>query len=274
MKKYITDSNRAFVSFGGKCAYKCSFCYTFSPQFNTVDIDKLKSIDDVLSYVHNLKKKNNSIKIIYISGYRENFIKPDEGINLLETLFSEFKCHILFTTRNVFTDHQIERVKKLSKIMKCSRKCLFACVSISAYDTYEKIEPNSNIPSPPERINFLKQLHANEIITFLALRPIFPDFIIPTGECIKIIDEAFAYCDAIIASEFRFDEDILQNLAHNEEITDHKTDFWSCFDGMAIEKAKVDNEMQIIKAFCIDKAPLYNSSIPAINDIIRIKLKQ
>ena len=254
---YFSEENRVFVSFGGKCSFQCLHCYTFSQNFHTEDF---YSIEDI---VKNLKTKNK-FEIIYVSGYKENFENPDCGIDLVESLYYEFKCHILFTTRNVFNEKQISRISNLNKLMRKENKHLFACVSISANNSYKKIEPNNIIPSPEKRLKFVEQLYNNNIITFLTLRPIYPDKFISTREYLTILEKSYKYCNAVIASGISVDEYILKRLKTFPEKYVSKSKKWAYFD-MEVSDVDVSKELHEIEEFCERKVPVFESSIPAIN---------
>ncbi|GHT52087.1 hypothetical protein AGMMS49982_11450 [Bacteroidia bacterium] len=260
----ITENNRAFASFGGKCPFKCSHCYTFSKNFEE---QPKCSIDEI---VKSLTKQEN-FKIIYISGYKENFVNPDDGLDLMEKLFSQYKCHILFTTRNIFNNNkQIERVSNLSKKMQDAGKKLFACISISAFGSYKKLEPNKITPTPAQRIEFLRAIYNEGITTFLTLRPICPDAFIPTSEYIEILEKSHKYCDAVITSGILVDNDIRDNL--KDFPFRGEKEQMSCFNKMDIEDIDVSNELAVIRAFCkVKNVSDFDKSIPAINYILQNK---
>jgi len=253
----ITENNRAFASFGGKCPFRCSHCYTFSRNFEE---QPKYSIDGI---VKSLTEQEN-FKIIYISGYKENFINPDDGLDLMEELFSQYKCHILFTTRNVFNEKQIERVGTLNKKMRNIGKELFACVSISALDSYKKLENNKIIPTPIQRMKFLRYIYNEGITTFLTLRPVCPDSFIPTIEYLEILEESYKYCSSVITSGIFVDNDIRKNLKNFPFRGEEEQ--MRCFNKMEIEPIDVSSEIDTIKAFCkVKNTPIFNKSIPAIN---------
>jgi DNA repair photolyase len=253
----FSEDNRVFVSFGGKCPFQCLHCYTFSQNFKTEDFF---SIEDIIS---NLKRKDK-FDTIYVSGYRENFENPNDGLDLVEALFSEFKCHILFTTRNVFSEEHILRVSNLNKLMRESNKFLFACVSISAYNSYRQIEPNNKIPSPDKRIEFLKQLYDNDIITFLTLRPIYPDLFIPTKEYLEILEKSYKFCNAVIASGLCVDDYIVERLKTFPKDCVSKSEVWAYFN-MEVREIDVSKELSEIETFCKEKVLVFEGSIPAMS---------
>ena len=254
----LTEQDREFASFSGKCPFKCLHCYTFSNNFKSKEDSSLYEIVERLS--------SKKFKIIYISGYKENFEKPDDGLDLMEKLFSRYKCHILFTTRNTFNKKQIDRLSEINNKMQDIGKKLFACISISALGSYKKLETNKIIPSPSQRIEFLKDLNKKGIITFLTLRPICPDLFIPTIEYLEILEKSYKYCDAIITSGIKVDKSIIKNLVNFPLDDNCKEERWHCFDEMPVKNPNVNNELSVIKAFCkVKKIPVFDESIPAIN---------
>lgn len=257
---YFSDTNRVLISFGGKCPFKCLHCYTFSSNFR--ETKNLFSIEDI---VNDLKGRS-PFEIIYVSGYNENFINPDKGIELVEALFAEYKCHILFTTRNIFNDKQIAKISRINTMMNSAGKNLFACVSISAYDSYKKIEISDKIPTPIERIEFLKKLYRENIITFLTLRPVFPNSFIPTTEYINILEKSYESCSAVITSGIYIDEDIINRIETFPKGYKSKKMAWSCFEYMRINKVDVSEELSNINTFCNERGVLvFPESITAIN---------
>ena len=254
----LAEENRVFVSFGGKCPFQCLHCYTFSQNFLAEGFLSIKDIIDSL-------KRKSDFEIIYVSGYKENFENPNDGLELVEALFAEFKCHILFTTRNAFSEEQVLRVSALTKLMKKSGKFLFACVSISALHSHKKIEPNKKIPNPEKRIEFLKQLRENEIITFLTLRPIYPNSFIPTQEYLEILEKSYKFCNAVVASGICVDRYIIDRLKTFPQDYVAKSEVWAYFD-MEVREVDVSLELSEIEAFCKEKnIPVFRKSIPAIN---------
>lgn len=162
--------------------------------------------NSIFEIVKSLEKEE--FNIIYISGYNENFIIPQMGVDLIEKLYDRFKCHILFTTRNTFDSDSMKRIQNLNNIMHKDKKKLFACVSISAYDSYKKLEPNDLISTPKQRIKFIKNLYSSNISTFLTLRPVCPNSYIPTKEYIDILGEVGSNCTGVISSGIMVNNEI------------------------------------------------------------------
>lgn len=251
---------RVFASFGGKCRYKCNHCYTFINDFTVL---KHNSIFDI---TENLEKKD--FNIIYISGYNENFIVPQAGVELIEKLYDRFRCHILFTTRNTFDSNSIKRIVDLNNIMYNDRKKLFACISISAYESYKKLEPSVLIPTPKQRIEFIKKLYEYNVSTFLTLRPVCPDSFIPTKEYIYILDEMAGNCTGVISSGIVVNSEILKQLnGFPIEFDFEEKPIMPCLhqDNLVVKYVEVERELEIIKDYCMKKKiPFYSGSIDAI----------
>lgn len=257
--------NRVFASFGGKCPFKCNHCYTFIDDFS---VKNNKSINDIINEL----KSQEKFDIVYISGFKENFIEVKKGIDLIEAIYAEFKCNILFTTRNVFSYDDIVKLSNINKTMKKDFKYLFACVSISAYNSYKKLESCNLIPSPQKRIDFIKQLFINNIITFLTLRPICPSEFIPTQEYLEIVEQTYKYCNGVISSGIVVNHEILLKLKEFPKNFKYKNkNLMDCLNqnDILMKYVNVDSELIEIKKSCISKKlPFYSESKLAIFDYI------
>ena len=253
---------RAFASFGGICRYNCNHCYTFIDKFSTL---KNNSISEIINEL-----ETKDFNIVYISGYNENFYIPKMGINLIERLYERFKCHILFTTRNVFNNEDMKRIQMINRNMRKDKKMLCACVSISAYDSYKKLESNSMIPTPNQRIEFIKKMYNSGILTFLTLRPICPNDYIPTNEYINILSDVGNNCSGVISSGIVVNDDILKRLngfpidfRANEKLIMPCL----CQDNLYVKYIDVEVELRTIKEYCVQHSiPFYSGSVDAIQN--------
>ncbi len=262
MKK--SKISRAFASFDGVCPFKCLHCYTYTKDFNS------KGQTNISNIIEKLEKE--TFDIIYISGYKENFYPSNEGIDLIESIYERFNCHILFTTRNVFSKEEIQRLSQINKNMNKSKKLLFACVSISAGNSYRKIEPKELIKSPEERVMFLKKLFDEGIITILTLRPVFPDGYIPTKEYLDIINLMENNCDAIISSGIVVNEHILQQLKDFPENYNYaQKPIMNCLqqDNLLVKYVDVSTELENIKGKSYEcNIPFFSESMDAVEYFI------
>jgi DNA repair photolyase len=238
------EEKRQFVSFGGPCAFSCNHCYTFSEGYNLANP---VTVQDTVATLRGKK-----FGIVYISGHRENFIDPDEGLLLCETVFNEYNVDLLITTRNVFNSSQLLRLENLYKLMKRNRKKLFFCSSIPATSSYKKLEPCSLVPTPYERMNFLKDVYDLGIFTFLTIRPLCPDEFIPVQEVLEIVDKCHSFSSAIISSGIFVNASILNRLQSFPVYNSNgKEKLMKCLqNNISGEYVKVDNELSIIRSQC------------------------
>lgn len=245
---------REFISFGGKCPYKCKHCYTFIPGYK---YDAEASIDSLVQLLTTIPH----VDIVYVSGHKECFVNPDEGISLCEKIYSTAACDILFTTRNSFSTSHIDRLSKLNEIMRRNGHFLFGCISIPALYSYAKIERPALVPSPEDRINTLKALYDKEIITLLTVRPLFHNCFIPITEPLEIIDRCSPFSSAVISSGLVKNSYIssVLNYPANQKMKDKK-EIMKCLNqqDIIVEYCDVSEELSALERFCSEKAiPLF-----------------
>lgn len=263
----INNYSREFASFSGKCPYACLHCYTFIPSYQTMGED---SIDKI---VNRLEGTNPGV--IYISGHKENFIVPNQGIELGERLFDKYHCDIMMTTRNVFDKSEIERLSELNKKMSAEGKCLFFCVSIPAFESYKKLENNPVIPSPEERMNFLSEVYAKEIDTFLTIKPLCPNEYIPIDEALEIINRCKDCSTVVLSSGIVVDKNILKRLnGFPINFESKEAQLMECLENdIQVHYVDVTDELNQIKELCNDNnLPFFQHSMPAIKYVKSLKL--
>ena len=122
---------REIVSFDGPCPYNCKHCYTF-------ELDRTGDNRTVDEIVDSLMDKE--FDIVYVSQRKDNFVNPDEGIELCEKLYDRYNCNLIAITRNIFDSKQLDRLDGLNKKMRCNNRYLFFAVSIPAIDSAELTE--------------------------------------------------------------------------------------------------------------------------------------
>lgn len=245
---------REFISFGGKCPYKCKHCYTFIPEYK---YDAEASVDSLVQPLTTIPH----IDIVYVSGHKECFVNPDEGISLCEKIYSTASCDILFTTRSCFSPSHIDRLSKLNEMMRRSGHILFGCISIPALYSYEKIERPSLVPSPEKRMGTLKALYEKGIITLLTVRPLFHNCFIPITEPLEIVDRCSSFSNAVLSSGLVKSSYISSALNYpaNQKIKD-KREIMKCLNqqDVIIEYCDVSEELSTLERFCSEKAiPLF-----------------
>lgn len=257
--KYF-EKNRTFASFSGSCPYQCAHCYTFSGDF----VNKgHNNIDEIICEL-----KSKEFEIVYISGYKENFVNPKQGLDLLETIYNNFSCDILLTTRAVFDSLNTERLIKLNNRMSENGNTLYFCVSIPALKSYKLLEPNHLTPSPQKRIEFLKQISKMGICTILTIRPLCPESYIPISESLEIIKELKNHCQAVISSGIVVNDCIIGRLnGFPKDVEYIEGKIMNCLQNdTKVKYINVDKELYKIECFCKQcNIPFFNSSLPAIN---------
>ena len=256
----VLENKRQFVSLSGRCAFDCNHCYTLSPAYK----QRLDS-HTIPEIVNSLADK--SFDIVYVSGHRENFINPDEGLDLCESIFKAYNTDLLLTTRNTFTGIQLVRLYELNQAMKAKGKDLYFCVSIPCTSSYRLLEPCELIPTPEERIEFLKSVYSLDIYTLLTIRPLCPDTFIRVGETLEIVDACHTFSSAVISSGIVVDEYIKKRLGNFPEYKSVKGELMKCLENMqmTVEYVNVEKEWTQIRERC-DKygIRLFDHSCPAI----------
>lgn len=265
---FFIGNNRAMISLGPLtdkkyCPYNCAFCYVKSgfSKYSKMEVS------DIIKFLQFYKDFYN---IVYISGDTDSFAQPRtyKAIELVKRISESIKTDILFTTRTTFSDEDLKRLSRISNYMKSNGCKLIACISISRLFSADWIEPYP-IPNPEERIETLKKLKENGIVTILATRPFLP--VIKAKEYIEIIKKAQKYVDAVLGEIWYADDNLIKSVCKNiaiQEINfkEKKMDFdnnnksWKCYE--AIET--VDE----VKKYCKENnIPFFMRSKPAIEYI-------
>lgn len=265
---FYVDKGRAMVSLGPLnekkyCAYSCAFCYVQSGFWK---YEKM-SIEGICDF---LKINEDKFKIIYISGDTDSFAPPRtlKGIELLTRIAQEFNKDLLFTTRAVFGNEEIDKIQKVDKLLKGKNQNLFACVSISSPCGDINIEPFP-ISSIQERINQLDLFKKLGIFSILAMRPFLPLY--TYEEYVSLINRVKGRVDCILGERWYYHEnDIIYSRVMGDqkisrgEITLEKMDFddneseWNIWYDEYLE-------MRIMQ-YCNEcNIPFYMRSSPAID---------
>jgi len=252
---------RVLVSFDGKCRFKCKHCYTYDLPQTEIE----RTVDEIIDNL-----EDREFDIIYISQKNENFFEQDRGVLLCEKLYNRYKRDLFIITRNVLNNVNIARLCKLYNIMNKENHNLYVGVSICAYDSYTKTETEGIVPTPQERINFLKNLNKLGLKPILFLRPVFPDSIIPTQDYLKIIDECQGNISCVVTAGLM----INHNIAERLEITYEELSFGIMGESEYLKDAiesemkmvDVKKKMDLIEKVCKEKkVPLFKHSLHAVS---------
>ena len=265
---FFIGNNRAMISLGPLteykyCPYNCAFCYVKSGFNKYPNLE----MDEIISF---LKANRKYYNIIYISGDTDSFAPPrtNKAIELLKKISKSVDVDITFTTRTVFKDSDMERLKDINYYLKTKNKKLIASISISRLYSFDFLEPPP-IPEPEKRIEQLKIFKENGMYTMLAVRPFLP--IINASEYIEIIKRCKGYADAVLGEKWYADEKLINTVCKNidtnevafvDKVMDFDTNkkIWKCFEAQSIVK-KVDK-------YCKDNnIKFFMRSYPAIEYI-------
>lgn len=199
---YFIGLGRAMVSLGPisnnrYCPYQCRFCYVQGP------FPKYASatVDEIVRWLH---EQREHYDIVYISGDTDSFAPPrtDEGLDLIEALLS-LKVDALFTTRHVFSDPELERLRDITTRYRAQGLLLIGCISISQLH-HPELEPPP-IKSPQCRTQLLHQLQARGVITALTIRPFIPS--LPASEYAEIASMGSEFADVVIGGDLYLDSE-------------------------------------------------------------------
>ena len=179
---------RAMVSLGPltsnkHCTFDCSYCYVPVEQFGNYPNYTVPEI------VRWLGERSTEFDIVYVSGDTDSFAKPrtNEGLDLLEAIASDLPGKdVLFTTKYVLNQEEIDRLDLINQTVEENRRLLFGCTSVAQL-TNPEIEKHP-IPSPMERLRQLKTFHDIGMVSVLAMRPFLPN--VNPDDYTRILEEA------------------------------------------------------------------------------------
>ena len=185
---FYIGNNRAMISLGPLtdkkyCPYNCAFCYVKSGFTKYAKME----MENIIAF---LKENKEKYDIVYISGDTDSFAPPrtSKAIELIKMIAQYIDVDITFTTRTIFDEEDIKRLKGISDYMKEKKHILIPSISISSLYSHDFVEPKP-IPTPEERIELLKRLKENGLSTILATRPFLPT--IDAEEYIQIIKKYY-----------------------------------------------------------------------------------
>lgn len=254
-------NERAFVSFDNYCPFQCKHCFSYG-----IEREKERSIDEIVNSLD-----GNSFDVIYVSQKNDNFYDPQRGLQLCKKLFNKYKSNIFIITRNVFNNEQLSELDNLRRVLDEQNKKIFIAISLNAIESIGVSEDTTKVPSPNQRMEFIKALGDRGFEPILMLRPIFPNSIIPISETIRIIEKTQKSISCVVASGLGVNNKILQQLGMKENdflYNDDQEYLLGAID-CEIRFIKVCSELSRIKEKCKSlNIPFFEHSIPALNYLL------
>jgi len=253
--------SRVLVSYDEYCPFECKHCYTYG-----INRETLRTVDEIVDGISDIP-----FDVVYVSQKNDNFAIPERGIQLCEKLFERYECNIFAITRNVLDDSYIARISDLASKMERHGKKFFFAVSIPALKSSSVTECVSKVPSPTERLDFMKRLYDKKVTTIALIRPLYPDTIVPLNEIYEIIDRCSKNVHCIVSGGLGVNDDVLMRLGMDA------TDF-SYVDKPYLQGAidcdikfiDVTLEMQALIEKCQSVGiPFFEHSMPALNYLSR-----
>lgn len=256
----MIHKERAFISYDGKCPFRCKHCYTVS-----LDSNPNRTVDEILNDI-----KFEKFDIIYVSQKNENFVNPSDGLLLCEKAFDYYNTNLVIITRNVFDEECLNRLFNLHTKMNLKGRKIIVGVSFVSLNNSEISERLDIIPSPQSRISFLKKLHSLDIPCFALIRPVFPKELIPLDDIENLIDECKKFVNCIVASELAVNSIIEKNLGicFNSYCCFKSSEYLNGAINTDLKFLQLDEEMRFIAQKCkSDNIHFFTHSMQAINYI-------
>jgi len=218
-----------------------------------------------------LRRISEPFDIVYVSGDTDSFAPPRtaQGLDLLEGI-AALEKDILFTTRAVFNDTQLDRLRRLNSTLQHAGRLLIGCVSVAQL-THPHLEPHP-IPPPAQRLLQLHRFHEAGLAAILAMRPFLP--VVAVEEYLELIDKAGRGVDAVLGEVWYADQSGVLEAGvfrgptpSNVEFGVHTMDFdandalWKVYEPKDV--------IARVAAHCANRAlPFFMRSKPAI-DLLR-----
>ncbi len=192
---------RAMVSLGPLsqkkyCSYSCPFCYVNAGFLSYATMTIAETVEW-------LKSHAGDFNIIYVSGDTDSFAPPrtDQGIELLEAV-GKFDVDLLFTTRALFEEKHLRRIKEIRDSLSKRGKLMFGCVSVAQLN-HPALEPEP-IASPLQRIAQLEKFKVLGLVSVLAMRPFLP--VVPVEEYLKLVSLVAGKVDSVLGEVWYADQ--------------------------------------------------------------------
>lgn len=174
------DNGRVLVPIGGRCVYKCLYCYTKRHDVYFGEPNPAKTA----TLVSEICRRYPSLTITAQLGYdNDPFENPELGLDII-TKLAWLPVHIGFSTKAYVSESTANALSIIRRIKNERGLNLSGLVTLTAFETAPKLEPCA--PSPHQRLKSVKHLSERGIPILINLRPLLPDDV-PQREIDKIL---------------------------------------------------------------------------------------
>jgi DNA repair photolyase/8-oxo-dGTP pyrophosphatase MutT (NUDIX family) len=240
------EEGRVLVPIGGRCAYRCRYCYTKRHDVYFGEPDPKRTA----GLVAEVCKQNPGITITAQLGYdNDPFLNPELGLGIITNLIW-LPVHIGFSTKAHISKETAKALSILRKVKIENKYNLSGLVTITSLESASKLEPYA--PTPDKRFESVKNLSDAGIPILINLRPLLPDDV-PLDEIKRIVylaKEAGAI--GIVIGAFWADPEgiVARGLNPQTSKTERKKALWSPH-GLKWDRYIEDPEMvNVIKSTC------------------------
>ena len=198
---YSISGERAVVSTGGKCPYKCRYCFVRAGGYQLLDN---LSIDEIAGSVRGFPPEVGRIEL----GLDKDPMHNQQSALELISRLAESGKDVSFATKADLTDETIARLAGIGRAMASEGRYLFTKVSLMGFETARAYEPNA--PDPDRRVDTVRRLHEAGLPTIIYIKPILPD--LPDDEIERVLQATGDFCNAYVAGYFIYDEEMAKEM--------------------------------------------------------------
>jgi DNA repair photolyase len=206
------DKERVLTYSKLSCPFDCKYCFV-----EDLNSEQEKSV----SYLSNtqlelLEKLPKEVSLIMLGCDTEFFQSPKESLVILERL-SELGKDISVITKMGLAPSFIEELKIVDNKLRKHNNLLSFSTSLTCTESAKIWEPN--LTTPERRIETLKNVYENGILTLVALRPLLPT--ISDKELKATVEASKDYCYGYYSGPLYLKE-LKEELVPNNLLNDLK----------------------------------------------------
>ncbi|MBI3031906.1 radical SAM protein [Candidatus Woesearchaeota archaeon] len=200
---YRLDGHRAYLSVGGECAYRCTYCYTLVPSYNH---QRAIGITDLGLDLNELVLEHR-VEVVKVGCDTEVFVNPAFGLEVIRKI-AKWGTHISFATKQNLLEGTVEELAEICAEMESRKKPkkLIAFVSLLGREIADSFE--RGVPTYQDRVETVKRLYAVGIPTFVYMKPLMPT--IPTKAIDNVIEETTGNCSGYVVGSGVFSKSQLK----------------------------------------------------------------